>query len=614
MTSPIITSGIHTTPRINDTSADHQYIFGVSELTADRTITLPLLTGNDTFVFQTHTQTLTNKTLTLPIISQISNTGTLTLPTSTDTLVGRNTTDTLTNKTLTSPVLTSPQINDTSLDHQYIFVPAELTANRNVNLPLLANNDTLLFEAHSATLTNKTINNVSNIVTCDNLRTATTVVSINGSVAPSSGQALIASNSTTAAWADTGDLDGPASSTDEALVRFDGTTGKLSQNSTVTLSDTGVMTGPVINAPDGTAGAPAYSFSASGQQDVGIYRSATDSIGFSTGGLARMVIDASGNLVGNGTNGGVIRIRDGGGTESAPSYSFVTDTDTGMYNNAANVLGLSANSADVLLLSGVTSGVNEVTVTNAATGAGPSIVSTGSDANVPLTLNSKGTGVFNIGTTGGAINIIAAGAFTQGTTGGAALMGTSAAGLTATFTSFTGPVIIDGGGGVVITSTTAAPPAAIANVTQIIESMTISNQYFMAYNTASQTLAATPTAINWDVQQRADSIYSHTLGTSDITINLAGDYLIRVDLSIDSTAGSRTSSRSSIRKNGTSITGTDTYGYHRNTSQGNNTVSIVWVETGLVATDTISVESDEDSGGNGLITTANACRIYIQLI
>jgi hypothetical protein len=53
----------------------------------------------------TGSQTLTNKTLTTPIISSISNTGTLTLPTSTDTLVGRDTTDTLTNKTLTSPVL-----------------------------------------------------------------------------------------------------------------------------------------------------------------------------------------------------------------------------------------------------------------------------------------------------------------------------------------------------------------------------------------------------------------------------------------------------------------------------------------------------------------------------
>lgn len=46
------------------------------------------------------TDTLTNKTLTSPVISTISNTGTLTLPTSTDTLVGRATTDTLTYKTI----------------------------------------------------------------------------------------------------------------------------------------------------------------------------------------------------------------------------------------------------------------------------------------------------------------------------------------------------------------------------------------------------------------------------------------------------------------------------------------------------------------------------------
>jgi hypothetical protein len=53
----------------------------------------------------TTAQTLTNKTLTTPVISSITNTGTLTLPTSTDTIVGRATTDTLTNKTLTSPVV-----------------------------------------------------------------------------------------------------------------------------------------------------------------------------------------------------------------------------------------------------------------------------------------------------------------------------------------------------------------------------------------------------------------------------------------------------------------------------------------------------------------------------
>lgn len=62
-------------------------------------------TGWDALVGATASQTLTNKTLTTPVISSISNTGTLTLPNSTDTLVGRATTDTLSNKTFVAPVL-----------------------------------------------------------------------------------------------------------------------------------------------------------------------------------------------------------------------------------------------------------------------------------------------------------------------------------------------------------------------------------------------------------------------------------------------------------------------------------------------------------------------------
>lgn len=67
------------------------------------------------------TQTLTNKTLTAPVISTISNTGTVTLPTSTDTLVGKATTDTLTNKRITKRVTTitssaTPTINTDNCD------------------------------------------------------------------------------------------------------------------------------------------------------------------------------------------------------------------------------------------------------------------------------------------------------------------------------------------------------------------------------------------------------------------------------------------------------------------------------------------------------------------
>ena len=62
-------------------------------------------------VDKTTAQTLTNKTLTTPTISSITNGGTVTIPSGADTLVARTSTDILTNKTLSSPTLTSPVIN-----------------------------------------------------------------------------------------------------------------------------------------------------------------------------------------------------------------------------------------------------------------------------------------------------------------------------------------------------------------------------------------------------------------------------------------------------------------------------------------------------------------------
>jgi hypothetical protein len=88
----------------------------ITALTAGTGISITSATGpiptvaiDSTVATLTGSQTLTNKTLTTPVISSITNTGTLTLPTSTDTLVGRATTDTLTNKTLTGSVLIGPE-------------------------------------------------------------------------------------------------------------------------------------------------------------------------------------------------------------------------------------------------------------------------------------------------------------------------------------------------------------------------------------------------------------------------------------------------------------------------------------------------------------------------
>lgn len=72
----------------------------VDGLTTGTTRVMTVPDADITLIGKDSTDTLTNKTLTTPVISTISNTGTITLPTSTDTLVGRDTTDTLTNKTI----------------------------------------------------------------------------------------------------------------------------------------------------------------------------------------------------------------------------------------------------------------------------------------------------------------------------------------------------------------------------------------------------------------------------------------------------------------------------------------------------------------------------------
>jgi len=86
----------------------------------DDLLTVGTGAGRKTMVDTDTAQTMTNKTLTAPVISTISNTGTVTLPTSTDTLVGRATTDTLTNKTLTSPTVNTATISGGTINNAII--------------------------------------------------------------------------------------------------------------------------------------------------------------------------------------------------------------------------------------------------------------------------------------------------------------------------------------------------------------------------------------------------------------------------------------------------------------------------------------------------------------
>ena len=110
LTNKTLTSPVVTTPQINDTSADHQYVFAVSELAADRTVTLPLLASADEFTFNAHAQTLTNKSIDLGSNTLTGSVAEFNAALQSESFATLTGSETLTNKSLTAPTITGTAV------------------------------------------------------------------------------------------------------------------------------------------------------------------------------------------------------------------------------------------------------------------------------------------------------------------------------------------------------------------------------------------------------------------------------------------------------------------------------------------------------------------------
>jgi len=116
----------------------------------------------------------------------------------------------------------------------------------------------------------------------------------------------------------------------------------------------GTMTGPILQA-NGSDAAPSYSFSA--ETDTGIYREADQKMGFAVSTVNKMtvgtndvtfhtdmIVDTGGLIT------GPVSVRPDAGNVEVPSFSFSTDTDTGMYLNAPGTLGFACGGIDQLFV------------------------------------------------------------------------------------------------------------------------------------------------------------------------------------------------------------------------------------------------------------------------
>ena len=118
-----------------------------------------------------------------------------------------------------------------------------------------------------------------------------------------------------------------------------------------------------IKAGDGAVGSPAYSFAA--EPDTGVYRKTTDQLAFATGGVAAGWFNANQDLV---------LVNDlfiADGSFGAPSYSFVSDQNTGIYQRGDDELGFATAGTErgYFGSTGVFFVTNTVTSSNASAAA-----------------------------------------------------------------------------------------------------------------------------------------------------------------------------------------------------------------------------------------------------
>lgn len=168
---------------LNNPAQTFAYRFQSSAIAAQRNVTLPLLTSDDVFMFQSNNATISG---------------------------------------LKSFVDGSLLIHNPALSFSYTLRSSAIAGNRDITLPLLTSNDTFVTANFSQALTNKSVNGV----TLTTGGGTTNFLRADGTYAAPSG----------------GGIGGSTGSTDNSILRADGTGGATLQNSGLIIDDSANLT------------------------------------------------------------------------------------------------------------------------------------------------------------------------------------------------------------------------------------------------------------------------------------------------------------------------------------------------------------------------------------
>jgi hypothetical protein len=210
-------------------------------------------------------------------------------------------------------------------------------------------NDSVVGQNTTDNLTNKTLISSTNNIAANYLNSATTQVRVDAAAAPSSGQALVAINSTSASWQNLPiSVSGPITSTVNSVTLWNSTTGNVVKNSAILVDGSSNVTG--INNLGINGNASAVNLSITGNLNYNNGGNILSLSAVPTAGRSLILPDASDTLIGRNTID----------TLTNKTISYTPATPSNWINLPATVsdaLNTLATSAGTFLILGVDSSV-----------------------------------------------------------------------------------------------------------------------------------------------------------------------------------------------------------------------------------------------------------------